>query len=94
MSEQLEMASKAGGMNFAIWVRAIGIHKSTAYRWLREGKIRTVTRHGVRFVTTEFIREFFQGDASAPHLRGCAAKSAKEREQRQAGLSSEPLESA
>jgi predicted site-specific integrase-resolvase len=72
----------AGGMKFSAWCKRIGICRRTGSRWRDEGKVHTIWRHGIEWVTAAEIRAFFQDDGSRT-ARGAAAISARQRQERE-----------
>lgn len=67
----------AGGMRLNKWRKLVGISESTCLRLRRAGKLETVTRYGMVFITAEGIRKFFaepeSESAALPSSPGAAA---------------------
>ena len=63
-------------MRFSAWCKAIGICRRTGLRWRNAGKVQTIWRNGIEFVTAAAIREFFQDDGTR-NTRGLAAVKAQ-----------------
>jgi len=56
----------AGGMKLSKWAKLVGISRTSAFRFRREGKLRVVVRYGTAYVTAETISEWFTDDGSKP----------------------------
>lgn len=54
----------AGGMRLARWRKVVGISRTTAWRWVKTGKLPVVYRYGIPFLTAKTMREFFVDDGS------------------------------
>jgi predicted site-specific integrase-resolvase len=75
---ELPAVELAGGMRFSAWCKTIGICKRTGTRWRDAGKVQTIWRNGVEFVTAAAIKNFFEDDGTR-NTRGLAAVKAQQR---------------
>jgi hypothetical protein len=60
----------AGGMKLSKWAKLVGISRTSAWRFRREGKLPVVVRYGTAYVTAATIRDFFVGDGSKVRTGG------------------------
>lgn len=75
----------AGGMRLSKWCATVGISRTAAWRLRRSGKLQTVTRYGISYVTAKTIQEFFTNDGSTvrrPCASECASTSTVEKAQK------------
>ena len=63
-----------GGMRLDAWRKIVGLSRTTAWRYRKEGKLPVVVRYGIAYVTADTIRNFFTNDGTKP--RAFAMKSA------------------
>jgi hypothetical protein len=49
----------AGAMRLSKWAKALGVSRSTIYRWRKTGKLKIVRRYGIAFVTVDENRRFW-----------------------------------
>jgi hypothetical protein len=54
----------AGGMKLSKWIEKVGISRTAAWRFRKEGKLSVVVRYGTAYVTAETIRNWFTDDGS------------------------------
>lgn len=50
----------AGGMRLGKWCKQVGISRTTAWRWRREGKLRVIIRYGMVFIPGSEIKRFWE----------------------------------
>jgi predicted site-specific integrase-resolvase len=53
-------ADLAGGMRLNKWCKLVGISKMTCWRLRKAGKLKTVTRYGIVFITAAEIKRWFE----------------------------------
>jgi hypothetical protein len=66
MTSPLPTPELTGGMRLELWRRAVGISRTTAWRLRKAGRLKTITRYGVVYITAAEIKEFFQDDGTEP----------------------------
>jgi predicted site-specific integrase-resolvase len=52
-------------------IKVVGISKTTAWRWRKDGKLKVVFRYGKAYVTADTIQKFFTGEGTAPQQLPC-----------------------
>ena len=60
MNEELPVSDLAGGMRLAKWAKQVGLSRSTVWRLQKAGKLQTVTRYGMVFITAAEMRRWFK----------------------------------
>lgn len=74
--EQLQ-DQDAGGMEFSLWLKRVGLSRATGYRYRRDGKVVTCNIEGIEYILTEEIVRFWarvKAGEFAKKPRGASAK--------------------
>ena len=82
MSDSIEIDLDAGGMEYSLWCKKLGLSPATGKRWRGSGKVKTDNVEGREFITTREIKRYWTrakaGEFAKPP-RGAAAKAMAKR---------------
>ena len=62
-------------MKLSKWAKLVGISRTAAWKYRKDGKLPVVVRYGTAYVTAETIKSFFTNDGTKPRPFGMKSAS-------------------